>query len=449
MAGASATFTVAATDGAALSYEWSYNGLPVGSNSSVYTRSNCQLADDEGRVRVTLSNGESSIQSHTATLRVNPTGLNYYVATNGSSSNGGLSPDSPWSLAHALTKLGPGITLTLLPGVYDGGPVRIYYARGTEQNPVIVRSQHRWQAVIANSPGYGIEIYESQHVLLEGLCVSNSAKSGIKILDPNNTVRHCWITHNGNLTDLSGIESNSKSSTNNVIERNLVEFNAAFTHSASPQGHGIYLSGPNQIVRGNVIRNNGGWGLHFYSGYDAFWQNNAHIYNNLIYGHTNAAGVTLYGASSSGSLPGRNYFYNNTVLDGLNVEYGVVMITNNIILPCTRVPTQPIYHFSLRSSPTICNDYNLSTHAITPAGPHNMITNRVGFVNQANGLFWLQENSAARGKANSAVVPPVDFFGEPQALAADVGAFQYVPALVGDNRAFIAPSAKPDYWSGP
>lgn len=43
-AGQSATLTVTATGDAPLSYQWTFNGLNVGSNNSAYARPNCQLA---------------------------------------------------------------------------------------------------------------------------------------------------------------------------------------------------------------------------------------------------------------------------------------------------------------------------------------------------------------------------------------------------------------------
>jgi hypothetical protein len=68
IAGQSATFTMPATGDLPLSYQWTFNGLNVGSSSSTYTRSNCQLADNGGRVQVTVSNASGSVQSSAAIL---------------------------------------------------------------------------------------------------------------------------------------------------------------------------------------------------------------------------------------------------------------------------------------------------------------------------------------------------------------------------------------------
>jgi hypothetical protein len=65
-----ATFSVTATGGTTLHYAWTFNAGAVGSDSSSYTRTNCQLADSGGLVRVTVSDVAGSIISTTVTLTV-------------------------------------------------------------------------------------------------------------------------------------------------------------------------------------------------------------------------------------------------------------------------------------------------------------------------------------------------------------------------------------------
>jgi hypothetical protein len=383
---------------------------------------------------------------------VNPTGTNYHVATNGSSSNTGLSTDSPWSLAYGITKLGPGITLMLMPGVYTG-PVLIYNVTGSAANPATIRSMYKWQAIIANSPNRGVELYNNikqpSYVVLDGLCVSNSAHVGMKLMDPNCTVRNCWITHNGNNLDTGepGIDTTDTGGGGNVFEYNLIEYNGCAANGG--HGHGIYFSGTNNIVRGNVLRYNQGFGIHLYTEADGTWNNDNYIYNNLTYGHTNKYGVTLWSANGiSGALPGTNYLFGNTILDGVSLSYGGVCVTNNIILPTVINLTRPIYSGS-HPPIFIGADYNLGTNTITPAGAHDVITNFVGLVKQDYGLYWLKSDSLARGHALSTAYGPVDFFGNAQFLVLDIGAFQYDDTLAGDSRVLDPSPANPDYWSLP
>jgi hypothetical protein len=375
----------------------------------------------------------------------NPPGTNYYVATNGSGGNTGLTTNSPWPLNYAVTQLGPGITLTLMPGLYSG-TVHIYYVSGTALNPATVRSQYKWQAVIANSTNRGIEMWSAQYIVLDGVCVSNCVNTGIKVMGSHNTVRNCWSTHNGNISDQDGIESNTARNADNVFEYNLIEWNG----SGAGFGHGLYVSGQNNIIRGNVVRNNGAFGIQVYTGFAGNWQNNNLVYDNLVYGHTNKYGVTIWGADGNGLLPGTNYLLSNTILDGVSLAYGTTWVLNNIILPSPVNPAQPLYR-SASQPPIVGADYNLGTVRMRPAGAHNVTTKVASstlFVNARQGLYWLSPGSPARNAAGSAC-PPVDFFGRPRSSLADIGAFQYSPALTGDIRVLDPSPANPDYWSLP
>jgi photosystem II stability/assembly factor-like uncharacterized protein len=69
--GASATFTVAASGTAPLSYQWYRNGTAIpGANAASFTINNVQLADDGALFRVVISNGAGSVTSRDARLTV-------------------------------------------------------------------------------------------------------------------------------------------------------------------------------------------------------------------------------------------------------------------------------------------------------------------------------------------------------------------------------------------
>jgi len=69
--GATATFTISAGGFTTLSYQWKFNGSNVGSNSSTYARTNCQLADSGGSVTCVVTDTAGNVTSSTATLTVN------------------------------------------------------------------------------------------------------------------------------------------------------------------------------------------------------------------------------------------------------------------------------------------------------------------------------------------------------------------------------------------
>ena len=69
--GATATFTISAGGFTTLSYQWKFNGSNVGSNSSTYARTNCQLSDSGGSVTCVVTDTAGNVTSSTATLTVN------------------------------------------------------------------------------------------------------------------------------------------------------------------------------------------------------------------------------------------------------------------------------------------------------------------------------------------------------------------------------------------
>ena len=72
-AGNTATFTVAATGTAPLSYQWTKNGTNVGTNSATYTTATTTSADNGAHIQVTVSNSAGSTPSNTVTLTVTST----------------------------------------------------------------------------------------------------------------------------------------------------------------------------------------------------------------------------------------------------------------------------------------------------------------------------------------------------------------------------------------
>lgn len=68
--GSTATFSVSASGGSTLSYQWYLNGSPVGSNSSSYTTPATDATYNGASVYVVVTDTSGSLQSSTATLTV-------------------------------------------------------------------------------------------------------------------------------------------------------------------------------------------------------------------------------------------------------------------------------------------------------------------------------------------------------------------------------------------
>jgi hypothetical protein len=370
----------------------------------------------------------------------------YYVAP--TATGNGSSAGAPTNLTTAfLNSIARGHsdtnTVILLDGVYSGG------AGIDSGSNVTLIANNRWGAAVAGGSGTclyanGNASYLSSNITFDGIVVSNSTASDGMELGHHCVVRNCWIYFNY----YNGINSSGHSSSNNLIEYNLLEKNG---QDNTIYSHGAYVAGPNNVLRYNVARNDrAGYGLHIYtSGAGANRMDNNQLYNNLVYGN-GSYGVALWGANGDdGSLPGTNIVYGNTILDSMQMAYGGLRATNNIFMPGPNsggngMQLQGGHSLTL----TVC-DYNLSTNALLYSGSHDVITsyNSIAFVNTNSALYWLASGSTARGVALTSVFAPTNFFGQAQASIADIGFVQYDSQFVSDFRDLSGVGA--NFWLYP
>jgi hypothetical protein len=374
---------------------------------------------------------------------------NYYVSVSGSATNSG-SVDSPLALSSALSKALPGDVIVLLPGTYPSIVIRT--------PGLTLRSLSKWMATVVGSPAmHGIEV-NSNNVVIDGLEVSHSYIDGIKLNASGVTVRNCWIHHSG-LGDTNAVANTNESFTgqgiysgahdHNTIERNLIEYNGIWIG----HDHGVYISGTNHVIRGNVLRHNWTYGLQLYTGYAGESCSGIAVYDNLIYANGNCDNgrncLTVWAGPPGSGVMTTNYVFNNTLIAStyypVICDSGYLALSNNIILGS--------YDGTLIAvdGGTIWSDHNCFTNTLRVGngivdGGHNLIVSDPGFVNAGQGLFWLTANSPARGSADPAVMPPVDFFGMPQTSYTDIGAFQYNQLYETDIRVLDPSSSDPDYW---
>lgn len=388
-------------------------------------------------------------------LSIRSAGTTYYAAPNGSSRNSGQSTSSPWPLAYAVANAGVGNTVIAMDGTYTT-PITISMANLT------LRAQNKWTAILRpTSSGHGIVVTGSG-VTIDGMQVDKSWSDNIKVQAANVTIRNCWIQRAGRGNPNAVPNSDASysgqgiytSQNNTIVEYNLIELNGIW----NGHDHGIYMSGTNSIIRGNVFRHNWAYGIQIYTGYTSQRCTGIHMYNNLIYangvynGGQNA--VTIWSSATGISESLTNYFYGNTVIGGTNMYVilagnGTLCVSNNLILG----PPNDGYVIQMAAAPaTIICAYNLlhgplhSGNGVVNAG-NNIIASDVHFVNPNNGLFWLAADSPARGKALAGAAGPVNFFGDAQSSVTDIGAFQYNAAYASDTRVLDPSPANPDYWA--
>ena len=348
----------------------------------------------------------------------------YFVSPSGSQTNKGTEA-SPWpSVGFALNNATGGDLITLLPGTYLEAVV--LDQSGTAGHPTVIRSQRKWEAVIRASPSHGIYVADGvSNVVIEGLQVVGSAIDGVKV-GSYAIVRDCWIHDSGG----QGVSAHRTRGT--LMERNLIEHNG----TDPVFDHGVYLSGTNNVVRGNVIRWNKCYGCQFYANEPAS-SAECQFYNNLVYGNRNALTVWSPGGQT-------NYVFNNTLWSDryvLRANFGTLCASNNILIgPSAR------RIFCAEDGAEIRADYNLISASGRRRGPHDVMVADPRFVNPGAGLFWLLADSPARGAAAEGVVPPVDFFGRERTRVLDAGAFQYRRHLTRDTRVLDPSPERPDYW---
>lgn len=348
----------------------------------------------------------------------------FFVSPDGHATNNGTEC-SPWpSIGFALSHASRGDILTLLPGTYTEAVV--VELSGTSQHPTTLRARRKWDAIIRGSPGHGIYVADGvTNVVIDGLQVSGAGIDGVKA-GSHAVIRNCWIHHSAR----QGIAVHHARQT--VIEYNLVEHNG--TDPAFD--HGMYLSGTNLVVHGNVIRWNKTYGCQFYADPPAS-SAGCQFYGNLVYGNRNA--LTVWSPAMQ-----TNYVFNNTLISGRYVvvaEHGTLCVTNNILIGVKGWQVLCAEHRA-----RIWADYNLCSVSTKPRGPHDRVVANPGFVNPDAGLYWLRPDSPAWGAAAERMPPPVDFFGRRRSRVLSVGAFPFRSDLVDDSRRLDPSTARPDYW---
>jgi len=352
---------------------------------------------------------------------------------------------NPYSLAEVENNIADGDIIIGLDGVYTNS------ISLNAQGWTLISSNTYGMQVIGNPSEHGLYALDNRHSnTVIGVKIVSSYISGIKMNGHGWTLRDCWITGAGRgnpswVTNTSGLYTGqgveSHGWSGHVIERCLIETNGARLNL----DHGIYISGTNNIVRGNVIRGNICWGMQSYDGSGE--SDNLHVYGNLIYGNGNIPGspggaLTIW-TQTAGK---KNYVYNNTLIAGqyaLIFNNGTGYATNNIMWSGTGVEV-----VVSQNGNTYNGGYNIrssSTHSGAAPASTDIITSNFGFANTNSSQYWLTWASAARDTAlRTSLIPAVDFFGRKQLAVRDIGAFQYDPRLEADTRNLG--DSQRDYW---
>jgi hypothetical protein len=379
-------------------------------------------------------------------------GADYWVKNGGSDGQDGLSAGTAWAtLVHAAAQVGPGDTVHVLDGSYQG-----FYltTSGTPGSPITFRAEGSGAQITSDNPTTpdGINLEGASWVVIDGFVVNDRTRTGVRAVTASHvTVRNCSLGHNGHWGILTGF-----------VDDFLAERNEA--HHSQVE-HGIYVSNScaRPIVRGNLVHDNYANGLHFNgdvsqgsygliedalvednviygngvgggSGINMDGSVNGVIRNNLLHDN-HASGISLYqidaAAPSTGNLIGNNTIVN--AVDGrwcINIADGSTgnTVRNNILWNLH--PFRGAITLDAASLPGLVSDYNSVIDRFSTDGGNTVIG-----LAAWQALGW-DAHSFVATPAENFLVPGSDFHLLATSPAVDAGTPVGAPAsdLEGNPR---------------
>src|SRR2546426_1812667 len=233
-------------------------------------------------------------------------GADYWVKNGGADGQDGLSVATAWAtLVHAASAIGPGDTVHVLDGSYQGFYLTTSGAPGT---PITFKAEGSAAQITADNPitADGINLEGASYVVIDGFVVNNRTRTGVRAVTASFvTVRNCHLGYNGRWGILTGF-----------VDDFLAEGNEAHHSQAE---HGIYVSNScdRPVVRGNVVHDNHANGLHFNGdantpgGDNDGLIENALVERNIIYGNGAGGGSGINMDGSVGGVIRNNLLYDN------------------------------------------------------------------------------------------------------------------------------------------
>jgi hypothetical protein len=433
--GQTATFTVAATGSAPLTYEWQKNGTAIaGATSSTY-RTPATATTRNGALFtlvVTNSVGNVDQQRHhpqeavmgkktlplllLALGAVSAQAADYHVSVTGSDTRGTGTASNPWAtILHASTVVAPGDTVHVASGTYTGSFTTT--SSGTSASPITYISDTKWGAKLFGGSSGTVWSNNGDYIIIKNFDVSQPPTG----------------------TGLNGVY------TQDVLTNGACNGRG---------GSGINLNGTNAQVVGNYVHNIGTYPTicHFIQGI-YFLKAGGTAWNNIVF-RIGSYGIQAWHSAS------KETFVNNTIFSngdgcitigsddvGHVVDFDVA--ANNI---CDGSPNgikeqgassaNTGIHNVYRNNLMFNNRTNFSLqNGLTSAGTITANPNFVNFTGDSSGDYHLQSTSPAVNAGTSDGAPTYDFDGtaRPQGSAWDIGAYEYIFASTGT--ATLAPNA--------
>jgi hypothetical protein len=391
----------------------------------------------------------------------------YYVSQSGNDANSCAAAQTMIPASQRLTIaagvacLSAGDTLYIHSGNYTGAKNTVDSLTG------IVRGGSNFSSgaiTIAGYPGETVTITPPQG--LQGIRLTTPAQRYLIFQDltidminqtvPGNGPDGIYLSGGANHNRFQRLEvkNNSTSGINFSSNNGSADFNevldCALHHNGrlnvGNSGYGIYGGTSNNLIQGNDIYANNGYGIQFNSsagtGNDNIIRNNK-IHGNMVHGTISAGGTTSYGLVLMHG--NNNLVYNNLIYanqGGIQIYSGNIgsKIYNNTITGNLATPLDGEHGIDMQyygGAPTIQNNiiynngsgdpiHNYGGGTGTPVIDHNLTTDP-GFVNADMNDFHLKATSAAVDAGVALAGVPVDRDGimRPQGRGYDIGAYEF------------------------
>jgi parallel beta-helix repeat protein len=277
---------------------------------------------------------------------------------------------APWrTLRHAVAQLRPGDTLYLRGGIYAGSQntidsARATVPRGTSWSNAITIAGHPGESVIirpqADLNGIRLTVGAPAYLVFQDFVIdmadstgNGSEPEGIYLSDGANHNRFQRLeVRNGGSFGITFSKNNGNSGFNEVLNSKV--HNTGNGRGDPRNGHGFYISTSDNLIEGNDIYGNAGYGIHLYDdagpkfvarnvirgntiynngggrsaayGLVVAWGDANLIANNTIYG--NPGGIFVYVDSSNTQVVG-NLIRSNFPLEGILVQSASSTVLRN------------------------------------------------------------------------------------------------------------------------
>ncbi len=383
-------------------------------------------------------------------------GATYYVAKDGNNNNPG-SESLPWlTIKYGSKQLSADDTLIVKEGIYEETLYDVIPPGSDWDHPVTLKVNLGDNVTIkppVSSTSYYVINLIKEGYYREGILVNNVTKKYIIIegfiLDAENViycalnmefgaehirVKDCEIKN----SPLTAIYVGTTSHNNEFINLNV--HNNGLTE-APPFGHGIYITGDDNIVEGGAFYDNMGGGIHIYHTFNPnnpVYPDNNMVRNSIVY--NNHVGIYLWSGTN-------NICYNNIVYDNSSVGISVNDGTEN---NGQKVYNNTVYNNggygveiwssaamdAMIENNIICSNGQYQFQNIIDSGTGTILENNFtydpSFVDAVNHDFHLNSDSGCidQGTTLNEVTVDKEGISRPQGSAYDIGAYEKLQYLV-------------------